>query len=78
MNREEKRKVWRKAQSLKDSLWCDTCKHWSLFTAIKADDIDHYDICCIVCGQRKFRCREGEHGITGEGLIHKLKEGKRA
>ena len=77
MNREEKRKIWKKAQSMRDSLWCDTCQHWSLFIAVKADDIDHYDVYCIACGNRKFRGREGEHGITGEGPIPKMKENKR-
>ena len=58
MNRKEKRQIYKLARGDPRALFCSACKCRVLPRAVKANDIDHYDILCAVCGERLGRYRD--------------------
>lgn len=70
MNREQKREAMRRARRNPGAIYCSQCEVKTMHVAVKANDIDHYDIYCEICGNRLFRTREGQNGVTGEGYIN--------
>ena len=69
MNRIQKREAMRRARRTPMALYCAVCDCKTLHIAKKANDIDHYDVYCEICGNRLLRAREGQYGVTGEGYI---------
>lgn len=51
------------------AIYCNQCGCKTLHMAVKADDIDHYDIYCEICGNRLMRTREGQNGVKQEGYV---------
>lgn len=69
MNRIQKREAIRRARGNPKAAWCEKCGCRTMHIAVKANDIDHYDIYCEICGNRLMRAREGQMGVSGEGYI---------
>ena len=69
LNRAQRRDAWKRARRDPRALMCPVCGCKTLHVALKANDIDHYDIHCEACGNRLFRTREGLNGVTTEGYI---------
>lgn len=69
MNRIQKREAFRRARRSPAAIPCAQCGCKTMHIAMKANDIDHYDVYCEVCGNRLFRTREGQNGVNGEGYI---------
>jgi len=69
LNRQQKREAWRRAKRDPRALPCPVCGCKTLHIAVKADDIDHYNVYCEACLNRLFRTKEGLNGVTAEGYI---------
>jgi hypothetical protein len=70
MNREQKRNCFRAARGSPDALFCRTCGHKTFFYADKdPNDIDHYDICCVVCRSDKTRLRLTPEQVDKSGML---------
>lgn len=69
MNRQQRRQMMRMAQKDPRSFLCRTCGKKTFFVAEHADDIDHYDVYCSVCGERIGRAKEGTNGVEKDDPI---------
>lgn len=69
LNRDQRRKAWKKMKSDPRALDCPECWHKTLWVADHADDVDHYNVYCTVCGGLRGRVREGQRGVTESGVI---------